>query len=119
MCGDNIDKGIKPRYMRVRDKPQEIHYFHSYAVADHVDLTSLKDQVIPTQQTDAKQVAISLLPTAEDDKALKQNICELMSRIWYQHCDFFKLSFDGVINWHIKHDYWNEMSSKSAMVSRE
>ena len=96
MCGDNIDKGIKSRYMRVgKDKPQEMHYFHSYAVADRLDFTSLSDQVIPTRQSDVKQIALSLLLTTEDDQALRHNIiCVLMSRILYQHCDFFNLSFD-------------------------
>ena len=84
VCGDNIDKGIKSRYMRVgKDKPQEMHYFHSYAVADRVDFTSLSDQVIPTRQSDVKKIALSLLPTTEDDQALRHNICVLMSRILY------------------------------------
>ncbi len=118
VCGDNIDKGVKSRYMRVgKEKPQEIHYFHYYAVADQVDFMSLSGQVIPTRQSDPKQFALSLLPTVEDDKALRENICELISRVLYQHCDFFNLSFDGMINWHIKHEYWNEMSSKSVVVS--
>ena len=93
VCGDNIDKGIKSRYMRVgKDKPQD---FHSYAVADRLDFTSLSDQVIPTRRSDVKQIALSLLPTTEDDQALRHNIiCVLMSRILYQHCDFFNLSFD-------------------------
>ncbi len=51
-------------------KPDSIHYFHSYAVADRVDFSTLSDEVIPTHQRDKKQIALSLLPSAEDDKVL-------------------------------------------------
>ena len=35
LCGDNLDKGIKQRYMRIdNEKPASIHYFHSFAVAN-------------------------------------------------------------------------------------
>ncbi len=72
LCGDN--KGIKPRYMRVgTSKPESIHHFHSYAVADWIDFTTLSDHVIPTLQLNAKQVALSLLPTPEEDLALREN----------------------------------------------
>lgn len=118
MCGDNIDKVVKSRYIRFgQDKQQSIHYFNSYAVADRVDFTSLSDRIIPTLQTDPKQIALSLLPTPEDDRVLKHNICILMSRILFKHVDFFSLWFDGVIDWHIKHEFWEEMSKKSQIVS--
>ena len=100
--------------MKVSDnKPDTIHYFHSYAVADRIDFSNLSDQIIPTQQRDAKQVAASLLPTPDDDVAVRDNIHVLMSRILCENMGFFKLSFEGVVDWHIKH----EMSTKSTVVS--
>ena len=37
LCSDNLDKCIKQQYMIVGcKKPDSIHYFHSYAVADRV-----------------------------------------------------------------------------------
>ncbi len=118
LCGDNLDKGIKPRYMRIgTSKPDSIHYFHSYAVADRIDFTTLSDQVIPTLQRNAKQVALSLLPTPEDDLAIRENICILISRILYENMGFFNLCFDGEVDWHIKHQFYDEMSTKSKVVS--
>lgn len=85
--------------MRVgNNKPDCFHYFHSYAVADRVDFSSLSDKVIPTSQRDKKQVALSLLPAPEDDVALRNNIITLMSRILFENMEFFKFSFDGVVN---------------------
>ena len=120
LCGDNLDKCIKQRYMRVGcKKPNSIHYFHSYAVADRVDFNHLCDQVIPTMQRDAKQLASFLLPTLNDDAALRNNICVLMSRILYANMEFFQHSFDGVVDWHIKHEFYDEMSTCYKVVSIE
>ena len=118
LVGDNVDKGRKQRYMRIGSrKPDYIHFFHSYPVADRIDFSNLSELVIPTQQRDAEQVAVSLLPTPEDDLALCDNMCLLISRILYQNLEFFRLSFDGVVAWHIKHDFYDEMSTKSKVVS--
>ena len=65
--------------MRVGDKAQCFHYFHSYAVADWIDFTRLSDEVIRTHQRVVKQVALSLIPTPEDDMSLRNNIM-LISR---------------------------------------
>ena len=58
-----------------------------------------------------------LLPTPEDDMVFRTNICILMSRILYQNMEYFKHSFDPVIDWHIKHEFYDEMSTKSTVVS--
>ena len=34
-----------------------------------------------------------------------------------KHLKFFKLSFDDLVQWHIKHPFYEEMSSKSTVVS--
>lgn len=104
--------------MRVGDnKPKSINYFHSYAIADRIDFTSLSNKVIPTHQRDVKQLALFLLPNPEDYVALRNNIITLISRILFENLGFFKLTFDGVVDWHIKHDFYKEMSAKSVMVS--
>jgi len=78
------------------NKPDSVHYFHSYAVADRVDFTSLSDKVIPTLQHDKKQLAMSLLPAPEDDEALQDNIVIQMSRILFENMEFFRLSLMGL-----------------------
>ena len=106
ICGDNIDKSIKPRYMKAGvSKPDSIHYFHSYAVADQVDFSLLSEQVTPTQQQDKKQIAVSLLPAPEDDEAMRDNIIILISRILTENLELFSLSFEDVVMWHIKHEF--------------
>ena len=98
-------------------KPDSIHYFHSYAVADRVDFSMLSEQVTPTQQQDKKQIAVSLLPVPEDDEAMRDNIIILISRILTENLEFFRLSFEDVVMWHIKHEFYQEMSNTSIVVS--
>ncbi len=118
ICGDNIDHTTKQRYMRVgKARPDEIHYFHSYAVSDRIDFSDLSERVVPTLAQDPEQVALSLLPTPEDDEAIRNNMCTLMSRIIYENMGFARFTFDGVVNWHITHDFYEEMSRKSVVVS--
>jgi len=93
ICGHNIDKGMKQQYMRAGvNKPNSVHYFHSYAIADRVDFRSLSDKVIPTLQHDKKQLAMSLLPAPEDDEALRDNIVIQILRILFENMEFFRLS---------------------------
>ena len=37
LVGDNIDKVVKPRHMRIDHQAKSLHYFHSYAVKDRID----------------------------------------------------------------------------------
>ena len=118
LCGDNIDKGIKQRYMRVGKQGLDaIHYFHSYAVSNRVDSTGMGERVIPTGQKDQHQIALSLLPSADDDDVIRNIISILLSRFLVKSVAFFKMSSDGVVNWHIKHQFYEEMSKKSDVVS--
>ena len=42
ICGDNIDKSVKHRYMRSDFQvSSSLHYFHSYATADRIDFSKL------------------------------------------------------------------------------
>ena len=82
LCGDNIDKTIKPRYMRSdRCNKGTIHYFHSYALADRIDFSYLSDVVPPLPRVSLSQIATSVLPSAEDNKLLLRNFTTLLSRV--------------------------------------
>lgn len=118
LCGDNWDKGRKQRHMRVGiEKIESLHYCHSYAVSDRIDFSNLSPQVHPTLQTSSEQIALSLLPNTDDDSEIRDNICTLLSRVLYNNMSFVRLSFDGVVDWHIKHEFYKEMSAKSDIVS--
>ena len=118
LCGDNLDKNVDRHHLRSDKRNQSLHYFHAYAVENRIDVSQLSD-VCPniSEITDIENAAKSMLPKHRDDLFIKENIAVLISRVLYQNIDFFKLSFDGVIDWHIKHKHYTEMSCKSVVVS--
>lgn len=44
IIGDNIDKNIKPRYYRSNTTVKSLHYYHSYALKDRIDMTDISDR---------------------------------------------------------------------------
>ncbi len=117
LCGDNIDITVKPRFMRTdKHKTTSLHYFHSYAVQNRIDFSDLSETVPMALVVDVHQLAASLLPTPDDDVALRNNIAVLVSRILVTNIDFFKFAFDGVVEWHIRHEFSKEMSAQSQVV---
>ena len=64
LCGDNIDKTVRARYMRSeRGKPESIHYFHSYAALDRIDFSNLSECRLPLPCVSDNKIADSLLPS--------------------------------------------------------
>ncbi len=117
LCGDNLDKNVRRRHMRSDRQTESLHYFYSYGVLNRIDFSALSDVRIDNSCLDVRSVAKSLLPTPHDDQSLKANISILISRILCTHLPYFGMTFDGLVDWHIKHRYYNEMSSKSEVVS--
>lgn len=118
LCGDNIDKSVHTRHMRLDRRNQSLHYFHLYAVENRINFVNLPDEVPDNSHiTDFRSVAESLLPTTRDDTALKKNIATLISRILCKHVKFFQLSCDDLVKRHIQHRYYEDMSMKSLVVS--
>lgn len=116
LCGDNIDKNIRRRYQRSDKSTISIHHFHMYAVKNRVDFSSESNEY-PTCNLSEKEKALSLMPTINDDLHMKKTIAILISRVLVNHMEFFKFSFSDVVCWHIKHQYYKEMSAKSTVVS--
>lgn len=51
LVGDNIDKDVKPQNMTCAHQTRSLHYFHTYAVKDHIDLSHLSiEQPVPQEQ---------------------------------------------------------------------
>jgi hypothetical protein len=68
LCGDNWDKNVHTRHMRLERRNQSLHYFHLYAVENRVDFVCLSDQTPDNSAiTDFRSVAKSLLPSLSDD----------------------------------------------------
>ena len=44
LVGDNIDKMVKSRYMRLNGhRNKSFHYFHSFAMQNRIDISTLSD----------------------------------------------------------------------------
>ena len=118
LVGDNIDKNIQKRHLRLDRRNQSVHHFHAYTVENCIDVSEYSDKTTKISEvTDIEHAATSVLPKCIDDLILKDNIAVLVSRILFKYLDFFNLSFDRVIEWHIMHKHYLEMSSKSTVVS--
>ena len=114
ICGDNIDKTVCSRYMRLDRKNNSLHYFHLFAVQIRVCIP--RNEMHFTSMPDKTEIAATLLPSLNDDQILKENVAILVSRILTNNLKFFRLTFQELIQWHIKHPYYKEMSSKSLVV---
>ena len=120
LVGDNIDKTVKHRYMRVdkHRKNESMHYFHAFAVRDRIDFSSLSNHFPSISSLPfPDEIVKTLLPSKEDDEEMKSNMIVLMSRVLVDHLDFFKISFEGTVDWHIRHPFQSQMSKKSEVVS--
>ena len=117
LVGDNIDKAVKARYMRVEgSRNQSLHYFHSFAVLDRIDFSHLPNVFPDTCLNSPKKLALALLPSEGDDTILTRLFETHVSRILCTHMPFFKFTFDDVVEWHIHHQYYDQMSAKSEVV---
>ena len=94
-----------------------LHYFHSFAIQNRIDHSRYPDTHPHTCLDQPERRAKSLLPSPDDDAIISSNIATLVSRILAEHMPFFKHTFEDVTDWHIKHQYYKEMSSKSVVVS--
>lgn len=117
ICGDNLDKVIHRRFLRLGCGNISLHCFHSYAVLNRIDFSNLSDDLPDNSLiTNLKNVALSLQPTALDDQILRKNVEILISRILCTKMNFFGECFHDLVQWHINHKYTPEMSQKSVVV---
>ena len=118
LVGDNIDKTVRARYIRAdRSCNRSLHYFHSFALKNRIDFSHLPDVYPHTCLPSPHQLSLSLLPSKDDDKALVNSFIVHVSRILATHMPFFKVAFEDVVEWHMKHPYYDQMSQVSEVVS--
>ena len=112
---DNIDKSVRARYLHYDGGygNRSLYYFHYYEVLNRIDFSGIAD-VHPLNSP--QQIAVSLLPSADNDSILKHLFATHMSRVLCTHMPFFKSTFGDVAEWHIEHCYYSEMSTKSHLV---
>ena len=118
LVGDNLDISVIARYLRAEKHcNQSMHFFHSYAVLDRIAMGNLSIELPATCNPRPLDMALSLLPTEENDSNILSNFATLISRVLVTHIPFFQFAFSDVVVWHIHHKHYKEMSSKSKVVS--
>ena len=113
VVGDNIDKRIVPRNMRVEHQVQSLHYFHAYAALNCVKTLHLDDS---KQIGDIKHIPLStFLLSPEDCSTLRDNYVILVSSILVRHLTALQ-PFIKCVPQHIQHANSAIMNLKSTVV---
>ena len=109
---------VKSRFMRVDTyRNKSLHYINSYAVLGRINFSRLPDVHPHTCSNSPDKNALLLLPSADDDKSIKSLFMTHVARVLISNMTYFKFSFDGLVSWHIKHEYNKELSTRSTVVS--
>ena len=88
--GDNMDYNVDPRYQRSDNGTKSLHYFQSYAVKDRIDFSHLSSEPPDVSSISKEQLALSVLPSLQDDEAIRNNIIILVARILCDNVPFFQ-----------------------------
>ena len=113
LVGDNIDKDVKPRHMRLNHQTTSLHYFNTFAVQDRISTFNL-----PEQHTSHPSLSIhDFLPSNDDYTTLKSHFAILITRVLCDNMDYFQNFFCKSISHHIPHKYTAEMCKESKIVS--
>ena len=118
LVGDNLDKTVKPRYMRSDRQTQSLHYFQSYAVKDRVNSSGLSDNLPVSSWHTPDELCRTLLPSKNDSMSIHANFEIHAARLLVKNLPAMKLAFDDLVDWHIDHQYTQEMCQRSEVVSR-
>ena len=113
LVGDNVDKTIKPRDMRLNSQTTSLHYFHTYAVKDRISFKHLSTDANMIVQ---KDIDFKMFYPSEADKIqLVSNFETLVTRMLVQHVPGLQcLSAD--VNHYIERQYSKNMALKSEVV---
>lgn len=125
ICADNLDKNLRASYQRLHEQTQSLHYFHSYAALDRVNISALSDDRPQAVVVDPS----SFLPTDADLQALHQEfqilisryvnckhtvVYSILHRVLVQHMEIFA-PFKTSVQSHIPSKYQTEMRTKSKL----
>lgn len=102
--------------MRIERQTRSLHYFHTYAVRDRIDVTHVED--CPSLPSLESIDVSTILPTKQDQKAMKVLFGIHVARVLRKYMPFFTKFGDGLKR-HITHQFLKEISQKSEVVSVE
>lgn len=112
VVGDNFDKNIKARDVRLDHQNRSVHNFQSYSSLNRVDISSASR----SSDININKIPVSsFLPSISDCSALKQNYAILMARIVVDEIPHFHKIKECVPK-HIIHQHSEEMTKKSKTV---
>ena len=94
IVGDNLDKLVKSRYMRLNKQNRSLNFFNSFAVKDRINLSSFSSF---NSSIDLNVNLDDILPSATTHLMLTNNITVLVSRILVKRIPTFKLHFEDHI----------------------
>ena len=114
IVGDNLDKNVSPRDMRVDHQVKSIHYFHSYAVHDRADFSKFSGE--DPQGKLQNDAFTKFLPSPDDCSQLRENYINLIARVIVEKLPHFNKLSDCVPD-HICHEFSTAMKEKSVVVS--
>ena len=116
LVGDNIDKNINPQDVRIDSQTVSLHYFHSYAVRDRIDLSNYEDDPCFVDSASVLPHLSTVLPSSEDLEAISENFIHLVARILIVYIPYFSTIGAGFKKQHITHEFYSEMAEKSEVV---
>eukprot|EP00731_Ephydatia_muelleri_P006704 Em0003g952a len=113
LVGDNVDKNVKPRDMRLNSQTTSLHYFHTYAVKDRICFSHLSTDPIEIVQDSINFEMF--YPTVGDNTELVSNLETLVARMFVQRIPGLQ-SLSAEATPHIKHLYSKQMALKSEVT---
>ena len=101
LVGDNLDKGVKTRYMRSDDakgyRNKSLHYLHSFAIQNRIDLSNIHDVHPSSCLPSSQHRASTLLPSHDDDVALQNHFARDFKRIVVKNIPYFQHTFEDIV----------------------
>ena len=113
LIGDNVDKNIKPRNMRLGSQTSSLHYFNTYAVKDRINFQHLSANATLVFKEDIDFKVF--FPGTDDNAELVSNFETLVTRILVLHVPGLQ-HLSGEVTHHIEHMYSKNMATKSIVV---
>ena len=107
---------FKLMLLRAGYRNRDLHYFHYYAVRDRVDnnLPTSPPKLPP--KGSAKSCALSILPSIDDDRVIRENMIIMVSRVLAKHMESLGFDSSKLVKWHVPHKFQDQMSKKSEVV---
>ena len=82
IIGNNIDKNVRPLYQRQDRTTRSLHYFHSYAVKNRIDISEMSDKHLSSIDISINKI----LPGQSDiDKMIGEYESYFQGMHWYTY----------------------------------